>query len=188
MPSAELRPAAFLDRDGTVIREKHYLSDPEGVELLPGAAEGLGRLAARFALVIVSNQSGIARGLFTARQREAVQRRVEELLAAEGIRLAGEYHCPHNPELTGPCDCRKPGTALHRRAAAELRLDLHRSIYVGDRLSDVEPAAVLGGRAFLVRTGYGAEEAARAPEWVRVVPDLDAVADALEAPPPAREP
>ena len=167
------RPAAFVDRDGTVVIERYYLSDPDAVRLVPGAAAALAALAtAGYALIIVTNQSGIARGLYTAADFEAVQRRVEELLAAEGVQLDGVYHCPHHPAFTGPCDCRKPATGMFRRAAAELGLDLERSVYIGDRLKDVLPAFELGGRAILVRTGYGVEQARSADPRIAVVDDL----------------
>ena len=177
------RPAAFVDRDGTIIREKEYLADPAGVELLPGAAAGLRKLAdAGYALVIVSNQSGIARGLYDEAAYRAVERRLLDVLAGVGVPIEGSYHCPHHPDFTGPCDCRKPMPGLFLRAARELGLDPARSILVGDRLRDVEPARELGGRAFLVRTGYGAGEATEAPGDVVVCDDLEAVARAAGSP------
>ncbi|HKJ92419.1 MAG TPA: HAD family hydrolase [Longimicrobiales bacterium] len=167
------RPAAFLDRDGTVIVEREYLARPEDVELIPGAAAGLKRLAdAGYALVLVSNQSGIARGLYGEADHRAVQARLEALLRDAGVVLDGDYHCPHHPDFTGPCDCRKPAPGLFLRAARELGLDLSRSVYIGDRLRDVLPGLERGGRAFLVRTGYGAAEAAAAPAAVHVADDV----------------
>jgi len=174
------RRAVFLDRDGTLIVEREYLADPAGVTLLPGAAAALKRLAdAGFALVLVTNQSGIARGFYGEPEFRAVQARVEQDLAAEGVTLDGVYLCPHHPDFSGPCDCRKPGDALFRRAAEELGLDLAGSWYVGDRLRDVEPARRLGGQALLVRTGYGAEEASTAAAEVPVVADLAEAADRI---------
>lgn len=183
MPSPESagRPAAFLDRDGTLIVEREYLADPEGVELIPGAADALRQLAAAgFRLVIVTNQSGIARGYYGEAEFRAVQRRVEECFAEAGIRFDGVYHCPHHPEITGACECRKPGLGMYRRAGRELGLDLSRSIYVGDRPSDVLPALELGGTGFLVRTGYGAAHVAEVPREVIVADDLAAVARAAK--------
>lgn len=172
-----LRPAAFLDRDGTLIEEREYLADPAAVALLPGAVAGLRALRDRgYALVVVTNQSGIARGLFTEAEFLRVQARVEVLLAAEGVRLDGVYFCPHHPEHGGPCECRKPGLGLYRRAAGELGLDLGGSLFVGDRGTDVEPARALGGRGVLVRTGYGTAEAARLDGAFSVVDDLVGVA------------
>jgi D-glycero-D-manno-heptose 1,7-bisphosphate phosphatase len=178
MPQA--RPAVFLDRDGTILIEVDHLSDPADVQLVPGAASALADIArAGFALVIVTNQSGIARGLFTEQQFQTVQARMTELLGAEGVTLAGTYHCPHHPEFTGSCACRKPSVGLHLRAAQELGLDLRKSLYVGDRLRDVQPARTLGGVGVLVRTGYGAGEAQRAPREVHVVEDLTELAGRL---------
>ena len=175
------RRAAFLDRDGTLIHERHFLADPAGVELIDGAAAALRALRdAGFALILVTNQSGIARGLFGEEEFRAVQARLTDLLAREGARLDGSYHCPHHPEVSGPCDCRKPAPGLFLRAAREHGIDLSRSIYIGDRLRDVLPGVSLGGTGYLVRTGYGEKEAAEAPPAIRVVPDLAAaVADAL---------
>ena len=174
------RPAVFVDRDGTIVVERYYLADPEDVELVPGAARALAALvAAGYALVVVTNQSGIARGLYDETAFHEVQRRVEELLAAEDVRFDAVFYCPHHPDFTGPCECRKPGTALFRRAAAELGLDLARSFFVGDRLKDVVPAFELGGRAVLVRTGYGVEHEPAAGPEVAVVDDLAALAELI---------
>ncbi|HUH14048.1 MAG TPA: HAD family hydrolase [Longimicrobiales bacterium] len=167
----------FVDRDGTLIEERDYLADPAGVALLPGAAAGLRRLArAGLALVLVTNQSGIARGRYGEAEYARVQARLEALLASEGVRLDGAYHCPHHPDFTGPCDCRKPQPGLFVRAARELGLDLTGSTAVGDRLRDVVPVLALGGKGILVRTGYGREEEPSAPTGVTVVDDLEAAA------------
>ena len=170
--------AAFLDRDGTIVEDPPpgYLHEPAKVRLLPGAAEAIRRLNESGLLVITaSNQSGIARGLYSVAAYAAVQRRLGELLAAHGAHLDGAYFCPHHPDVTGPCDCRKPGTKLFQDAAAALGIDLSSSWYVGDRLSDVAPAATLGGRGLLVTTGEGEKDAAAArSRGVKVVPDLGA--------------
>ncbi len=154
-----LRPAVFLDRDGTLIREEKYLADPSGVALLPGVSQALRRLRnAGFALVVVTNQSGIARGLYTLEDYHAVAARLDEILAGEGVAMDATCFCSHHPDVDGPCGCRKPATGMHRRAARELGLDLARSWFVGDRARDVLPARELGGRGILLRTGYGALE------------------------------
>jgi D-glycero-D-manno-heptose 1,7-bisphosphate phosphatase len=170
--------AVFLDRDGTLVRDPGYLHDPGLVELLPGAAAGLAALArAGWPLVVVSNQSGIARGLYGPDAFTAVQVRIGELLAPHGVRFAGAYFCPHHPDITGPCDCRKPGVALFRQAARELRLDLAKSWMAGDRLSDAEPALRLGGRGLLIESPEEPEEVARAHLLgIAVAPDLEAAA------------
>jgi D-glycero-D-manno-heptose 1,7-bisphosphate phosphatase len=174
------RAAAFLDRDGTIIEERAYLADPDGVELLPGSLDALRLLArAGYALVVVTNQSGIARGLYTEADFCAVQARLNELAKAAGVRFDAVFHCPHHPDLTGPCDCRKPGLGMYQAAARRLDIDLAASVYVGDRLADVLPALALGGRGFLVRTGYGNEQQAGVPGGVQVVDDLLQVARVL---------
>ncbi|MCJ7629127.1 MAG: HAD family hydrolase [Longimicrobiales bacterium] len=170
---ARLRPAVFLDRDGTLIREVNYLADPGGVGLIPGAGEALTLLRnAGFALVVVTNQSGIARGLFGVEDYEAVARRLDQLLASHGLTLDATYFCPHHPELSGDCPCRKPATGMHRAAAEALGLDLTRSFFVGDRVGDLLPALELGGEGVLVRTGYGVEEERSLPAAFHATDDV----------------
>lgn len=162
------RPAVFLDRDGTLIEDVGYLRHPDQVRLLPGAAAAVRRLCeSGRAVVVVTNQSGIARGLLSEADYAATARRLEELLEEAGAALDAQYHCPHLPDVSGPCECRKPGTLLYRRAADQLGLDLAASWWVGDRARDVEPAAAFGGRALLLG---------------RDVPDLAAAATAVLAP------
>jgi D-glycero-D-manno-heptose 1,7-bisphosphate phosphatase len=173
-----VRAAAFLDRDGTIIRDADYLADPDGVELLPGAVEGMRKLSeAGFALVIVTNQSGIARGLYTESDFHAVQQRLEQVLREQGVVLDAVFYCPHHPDFTGECDCRKPQLGMYRAAAARLHIDLAASVYIGDRVKDVEPALATGGRGFLVLTGYGEWEARGVPEGVSVVADVREAAE-----------
>lgn len=145
------RPAAFLDRDGTIIRDANYIRNPADVKVLPGVASALRELNERgVAVIVVTNQSGIARGLISAGDYEAVRRRLDSLLAAEGASIDDTYVCPHHPDATGGCDCRKPGLALYRRAIDDHHLDPQRSVYVGDRWRDVAPALVLGGLPILL--------------------------------------
>lgn len=147
-------PAVFLDRDGTVIVDRHYLADPAGVELTPGAAEAIARLnRAGRPVVLVTNQSGIGRGFFGVEEFEAVQRRLVELLAEQGARLDAVYHCPHAPDHEPACDCRKPAVGLFLRAAADHGLDLANSYFVGDRPRDVAAAGRFGGTGILVGGG-----------------------------------
>lgn len=151
LPDAVPSPAAFLDRDGTLIEDAHYLADVARVRALPGVVEALRLLQRReVPLVVVTNQSGIAQGLISTAQYERVRQRVDEIFADEGVPLAGTWHCPHYPSISGPCDCRKPLTGMYRAAANTLRLTLDRSLYVGDRRRDVEPAHSLGGFGILV--------------------------------------
>ena len=176
------RPAAFLDRDGTIIVDRDYPHDPDHVELIPGAAGALRQLRnAGYALVVITNQSGIARGFFDEAAYRAVHARMASQLTAEGVTLDGEWHCPHHPDFTGPCDCRKPGLRLFREAAETLGIDLQRSVWIGDRLTDVTPALQFGGRGFLVRTGYGTGQAA-VPSGVEAVSDLGAAAARILSP------
>jgi D-glycero-D-manno-heptose 1,7-bisphosphate phosphatase len=150
----------FLDRDGTIIEDRGYVRDPDEVHLLPGAAEAIAQLNGNgFWVIVVTNQSGIARGLLSLNDYSTIERRVDKLLAQKGARLDGHYFCPHLPELTGPCDCRKPGGLLYRQAAEYFDIELAGSWWVGDRIRDVLPAELFGGRGVLVLTG-GKEEAA----------------------------
>lgn len=182
-----MRPALFCDRDGTLIHDAHYLRDPDQVRLLDGAVAMLRALRdAGWALVVVTNQAGIARGLITAAQYDAVRARLDALLAAEGVTLDATYHCPHHPDFTGPCRCRKPGTALYEAAAADLGIDLARSVWIGDRWHDVAPALLFGGRGILVPSvDTPADEQARAARDALVLPDRAAVTAALRPPGPS---
>jgi D-glycero-D-manno-heptose 1,7-bisphosphate phosphatase len=177
-----VKPAVFLDRDGTIIEEVGHLGEPERVVVLPGAPVALRRLAGSgFALVMVTNQAGVARGLFTEAAVEAVNRRTAELLEAEGVRLDGVYHCPHHPDFTGPCDCRKPAPGMLRRAARDLDLDLERSWMVGDHPSDAGAARAAGSRPVIVRTGHGLLPGSDHDPGpgVPIVDDLAAAADLI---------
>jgi len=178
------RRAVFLDRDGTLVEDSGFLHEPGKVRLLAGAAEAVRRLnQAGWLVVTVTNQSGIARGLYDETAYAAVQRRLVELLAAHDARIDAAYFCPHHPEITGPCECRKPGVKLFRDAQTALGIEFARSYWVGDRLSDVEPARVLGagsGRGILVATGRGAAHRAQAEALgIAVVPDLAAAVDQI---------
>jgi histidinol-phosphate phosphatase family protein len=155
-----MRRAVFLDRDGTLVDDPPpgYLRDAARVALLPGAAEAVRHWsAAGYAVVVVTNQAGLARGLISWAEYHAVAAKVEALLAAKGARLDGVYLCPHAPEVDGECDCRKPSGALYRRAAEELGLDLARSWWIGDRLTDLLPSVPYGRRGLLLLTGLGTE-------------------------------
>ncbi|HEX9893866.1 MAG TPA: HAD family hydrolase [Gemmatimonadales bacterium] len=158
-----LRPAAFLDRDGSIIEDTGFVRDPDTVRLVPGAAEAIGRLNhAGWVVVVITNQSGLARGLMTPAEYDAVKRRTEQLLANESARIDATYLCPHWPPITGPCQCRKPGLAHYRAAIEAFHIDPAKSLFLGDKLSDILPARALGGRGVLVRTGQGARSEADA--------------------------
>jgi D-glycero-D-manno-heptose 1,7-bisphosphate phosphatase len=143
--------AVFLDRDGTIMEDAHYIKSPAQVRLLPGAAAAVKRLNdANVRAIVVTNQSGIARGIFTVDEYEAVRRRFEDLLAAEGARIDASYYCPHHPSVGGPCDCRKPGTKMFEDAIRDFGLDPARAAYVGDRWRDVAASTKLGGRGIMI--------------------------------------
>ena len=145
--------AAFLDRDGTLMHDFHFTDSPADVVLIPGAAHAIARLnAAGIPVIMVMNQSGIARGFFTMADYERVNAHLEELLMADGGRFDAAYVCPHHPDFSGPCACRKPGTLLFEQAAAAHGLDLAASLYAGDRFRDIEPGLALGGTGILVPT------------------------------------
>jgi histidinol-phosphate phosphatase family protein len=151
------RPGVFMDRDGTLVIERGYLSDPAGLELLPGAAAALHDLkAAGLPVIVISNQSGVERGLFPLSRAYEVMARLRVESRAAGIELDGIYFCPHRPE--DGCSCRKPGTLLLERAAEDHLLMLRNSFMVGDKLLDVETVQRAGGQGVLVRSGYGREE------------------------------
>lgn len=173
------RVAAFLDRDGTLIVDEHYLADATRVQLLPGAAESVAAVNASGLLAVVAtNQSGIARGLITPAQYEAVRHRLDDLLEASGAHLDASYLCPHGPPVSGPCDCRKPAVGMYVQAARDHNIDLAASLYVGDKRRDVEPALTLGGVGILIPNAETPpEDASWAREHATVLPTLgDAVA------------
>jgi D-glycero-D-manno-heptose 1,7-bisphosphate phosphatase len=175
------KKAVFLDRDGTIIEDPGYLHEPDKVRLLPGAAKAIKRLnEAGFLVVTTSNQSGIARGYYTAVDYEAVQAHLSALLTAHGARIDGSYYCPHHPRFSGPCDCRKPGLKQFRDAATAFDIDFTQSWWVGDRLTDVQPAAELGGNAILVATDEGNLHQGQARgTGVTVVADLGAAVEEI---------
>lgn len=178
------RPAVFLDRDGTINREVSYLSRPEQLKLIGGAGRAVADIRrAGYKAVVVTNQSGLARGLFTTDDLDKIHQRLRELLKAEGAELDGIYYCPHHPEgsveeFSRSCACRKPESALYEKAADDLNIDLAHSIWVGDKLSDLSPAEKFGGRSVLVMSGYGLAEAAgiRAYQPTLLAPDLSRAA------------
>ena len=142
-PVDEKRPALFLDRDDTLIRDSPYLSKPEGVELLAGWREGLSAFRkAGCRLIMVSNQSGVGRGLITTAQLLAVHARLAELLAEGGVQLDATYYCPHEPQAG--CRCRKPGIGMLEAACRDFATDLVGSLMVGDRAGDMEMGLAMG--------------------------------------------
>jgi D-glycero-D-manno-heptose 1,7-bisphosphate phosphatase len=188
--------AVFLDRDGTLVQRYHYPSRPEHLRLYDGIAAPLAALRrSGFLLVVVTNQSGIARGYFTEAELDRMHRSLRAELAAQGVELDAIYHCPHHPDgqvasLAVRCDCRKPAPGLPLRAARELRLDLARSWFVGDILDDVEAGARAGCRTVLVDLGTEPmpQSALRRPDFVaRDTPHALAIILAAEGIGPAAD-
>ena len=183
-PAGPPRPAVFLDRDGTLCREVGYLRDPRDFEWIPGARRALARLnRAGFAAVVITNQSGIARGFLDEDTLGRIHERMTSSLAESGAQLDGIYWCPHHPQVgeapwRQECRCRKPAPGLLERAAAELDLDLEASWIVGDSSRDLEAGAALGLPGLLVATGKGVDQAAQLAREGRAV---ETVADVSEA-------
>jgi D-glycero-D-manno-heptose 1,7-bisphosphate phosphatase len=164
-----------LDRDGTVIEECHYLSDPRQVKLISGVADGLRELSRMgLGLVVITNQSGVGRGFFDEMRVRLVHERMGQLLEAEGLHLDGIYFCPHKPE--DDCPCRKPRPGLVENAEKDLGFDPQTAFFIGDKPCDIELGRRIGATTFLVRTGYGTQVA----QERMIVPDY-IVDDILEA-------
>lgn len=153
-------PAIFIDRDGTLIEEVDYLANPQGVVLIPGAARALVALReGGYKLVLVTNQSGIARGMFDEETLRKIHAFLQSTLAEHGASLDGLYHCPHHPDFgSPPCSCRKPAPGMIMQAAQDLNLDLERSWMIGDAVRDTDAGRAAGTRTLLVRTGKGASQ------------------------------
>jgi D-glycero-D-manno-heptose 1,7-bisphosphate phosphatase len=162
------RRFVILDRDGTIIEDREYLSDPQQVKLLPGAGAALRELRRMgFGLVVITNQSGIGRGFFDGDQLQRVHRRLKDMLRAEGVFLDGIYVCPHKPDDN--CLCRKPKLGLLQKAAADLGFNIQDAVVIGDKASDIEMGRMAGAVTILVRTGYGtetAEKRAISPDFI----------------------
>lgn len=168
-----------LDRDGTVIVERTYLSDPNQVELLPNAVAGMKRFRAMgLGIIIVTNQSGIGRGMFDAVRLEQIHRRLIDLLAEQDVRLDGLYVCPHTPD--DDCGCRKPRPGLLDLAAIGLGFKMEECFVIGDKACDIDLGRGVGATTFLVRTGYGtAVEASGVARPDHVVQDLEEAATTI---------
>jgi D,D-heptose 1,7-bisphosphate phosphatase len=154
----------FIDRDGTLIKERDFISDIGQVELIPGAAKAL-RILRQLGIktVVVSNQSGVARGLLTESQVRLVNNHILRLLRKEGAEPDAVYYCPHHPAYGGQkyrrnCNCRKPATGMIKRAQKELSLSANSSYVIGDKLSDMELANKMKFKGILLKTGYGKQE------------------------------
>ena len=174
-------PLACLDRDGTIIEDTGFLKDPAAVHLLPGAAAAIQRLnALEIPVVIITNQSGLGRGLITPVEYQQVTTQMLELLSRNDAHVEMVLHCPHDPVAPISCDCRKPATGNHRLAADRLGRAPSPVWCIGDRLSDLAPARELRGRGVLVLTGQGLSHQAQArSEGWEVAADLPAAVQLL---------
>lgn len=180
------KQAVFLDRDGTINIEKEYLYRPEEFEFIPGAVEAIKCLnRAGFLVVVVTNQSGVARGYYTEQDVRHLHRHIEQLLYRADARIDAWYHCPHHPAGLPPynldCDCRKPRIGMLEQAADDLGIDLSRSWMVGDKQVDVDAGIAAGCRPVLVLTGYGAEACSLVPATVPRCRDLAEAAELIAA-------
>jgi len=175
-----VRKAVFVDRDGTINEESGYLFRKEECRFIPGALGAIAQLNnAGFPVVVITNQSGIARGYYSADDLEQLHLHMADEIAAAGGRIDGWYYCPHHPDYpaeAAQCDCRKPLPGLLQRAARELGIDLASSWMIGDKLADISAGVAAGCQTILVRTGYGSSEALSAPEGQLILDDLGAAA------------
>lgn len=169
----------FLDRDGTLIIDKHYLHNPDEVEIIPGVISGLIKLKnAGYRFVITTNQSGVGRGYYGINEVNSVNERISYLLDQSGISIEGFFTCPHKPDEG--CECRKPETGLAIQAAKVLNFSLSEVGYViGDKKLDMDFAVKLGAQSVLVMTGYGAEEFAKGVRGFYNVGNIDEAADVI---------
>ncbi len=153
--------AVFLDRDGTINEDPGYLGDPEKVKLYPGTGEALFKLKnnLNFKLIVISNQSGIARGILTDNMVNEVNKKINQLLSEKNTSIDAFYYCPAHPDYNTEeeCSCRKPSPDLVYKAAEDFNIDLKKSYFIGDNISDIECGINAGTKTILVRTGYGEE-------------------------------
>ena len=177
--------AVFLDRDGTINVEREFLHQPDEFHFIPGAAQAIRLLKeAGFRVIVVTNQSGIARGYYDEAAVNRLHSYMDGELISIGASIDAYYFCPHHPEYSSDdngktCGCRKPLAGMLLKAAADFSLDLSTSFIIGDKLADVQAGLNAGCRPILVRTGYGAEEAAKLPSGVPVYADLLTAARAI---------
>jgi histidinol-phosphate phosphatase family protein len=171
------QPAIFLDRDGTLIEDRGYLTDSSQVSFYPQTVSALRRLHQHFSLFIVTNQGGISQGLLTLEQATAVNQFVVDALAAEGVSIAGVYVCPHGKPLE--CHCRKPKPFFAHEAARQHNLDLARSFAIGDHPHDVTFAENFGGAGIYVMTGHGCKHAPELAAGVRIAADIHEAAELI---------
>jgi histidinol-phosphate phosphatase family protein len=174
--------AVFLDRDGTLIEDAHYIKSPDQVRLIPGAADGIRRINdEKIPVIVVTNQSGIGRGLITVDDYKAVRDRFHELLAEHGAHVDASYFCPDDPGKTGPSTCRKPATRMFEDAIRDFGLNAHNVAYVGDRWRDVAASKTLGGRGIMISSPETTDEDHRKArdDGIETAPSFCAAIDML---------
>lgn len=178
----KLPSAVFLDRDGTIMEDAHYIKSPDQVRLIPGAAAAVKRINdARVPAIIITNQSGLARGIFKSEDYEAVRMHFESLLKAEGAHIDASYFCPHHPSVTGPCNCRKPATGLFEDAMRDFQIDPADVAYIGDRWRDVAASKKLGGRGIMISSHMTTDEDRRKAreDEIETAPNLEGAVEML---------
>ena len=174
--------AVFLDRDGTVMEDAHYIKSPDQVRLIPGAGEAVRRMNdANIPVIVITNQSGIGRGLITVKDYEAVKNRFESLLSRFGAHIDASYYCPDIPSETGPSKCRKPATRMFEDAIRDFNLDPANVAYLGDRWRDVAASRKLGGRAIMISSPMTTDEDRRKAQEdaIETAPSLKVAVDML---------
>ena len=174
--------AVFLDRDGTIMEDAHYIKSPDQVRLIPGAGAAVKRINdAKVPAIVITNQSGIARGIFTVEDYEAVRKRFESLLAEQGAHIDASYYCPDHPSVTGPSKCRKPATKMFEDAIRDFNLDPAKVVYIGDRWRDAAASRKLGGRGFMIHSPMTTEEDRRKAQedGIETAPSLQAAVDLI---------
>ncbi|MFX1303244.1 MAG: D-glycero-beta-D-manno-heptose 1,7-bisphosphate 7-phosphatase [Promethearchaeota archaeon] len=164
------RKAIFLDRDGVINKEVNYLSKPNDFEFIEGSIDALKILKQKgYLIIVITNQAGIAKGFFTEETLESIHSKMTRILKQNNIELDGIYYCPHHPEFTGPCDCRKPKPGMILKAQLKYNIDLNNSYMVGDTLNDIETGKSARCKTILVLTGYGKEEQKKKSS---IIPDM----------------
>jgi len=179
-----MKRAVFIDRDGTINEEKEYLFRTDDFVFIPGAPQAIRLLnEAGFLVIVVTNQSGVARGYYTEEDVHLLHRHIASHLERHGARVDAWFYCPHHPAGRGsyalPCRCRKPLPGMLMEAAGRFGIDLETSVMIGDKLVDVQAGIAAGCRSILVRTGYGSEEEPMCPDGTEVFDDLLSAAESL---------
>ena len=167
-----MHKAVFIDRDGVINKDLgKYVTKPEEFDFIPGAVEALKKLHdSEFKILIITNQGGVGKGIYSEEDVEAIHEKMHNLLAKEGVRIDGVYYCPHHPEEG--CDCRKPRLGMVNKAVEDHEIDASRSFFIGDKTSDVKAGKDAGCKTFLVRTGYAGHDKVCDVEPDFVVSDL----------------